>query len=1098
MAAAVSPREARTASTVASEAVPDERPRIELRALLACTAAIAALATVAAFAPAAVAPAFLAGLAAAVMLAGLQRNAGATAAIAALGVLGSLALVGPAWALDPRGPAAAASAAVLAAGAVAARIFATRRSAAAAAVAATIALPPLAALAAAFFAPGPFPALAHGLALALGLLAGLSAIATPADGAPSAGASVAAGLAAAAVAAAWLAFWPDGFALIALPLWLAALRGGPRTAGALAFGIGAALALVAGLDGRIAVWRDVDLVAAMLMAVPALAAAHVLAALGRERAGAARQAHSTAQRLDRLVERTPALIARFGRDLRHRAVNPAYLDWHARDAGDVLGRSILEVYGEHAAGAMGSSLQRALAGQSQRLQVRAGPRRLDVALEPEFGADGTVDGFQFFAQDITWRDQSTRRLQAMLDAACEPSALLDVDGTVVAVNDRLRDVLLTTRDALVGRPFAECLDAASRAQWTTLVELARTQPGRHAMGTASPVEAQRAGGEAFPVEVAVTDVPGEDPPRLVATLRDLGAVRAAEQAVADALAHSRTAVDALGEPLVVCDGGMRITLMNPAASRLCGWSERDAIGRTLDEVVRLVNPADGAPRTPTMRDAVSKGLTVRAQDERAIVDGEGRQHAVEDSASPVRDRHGVVTGGVMLLHDVSQARALANTLSHMAQHDALTKLPNRVLLQDRLSQAVATIPRGGKGALLYLDLDFFKHINDSLGHPAGDHVLQEVARRLVAGVRDDDTVSRQGGDEFVLLLNRLADPRDAARVAEKLIRSIEEPIPFQGQDLHVSASIGIALFPQDGRDVPTIMKQADTALYSAKEAGRCRYSYFTDVMSERAEARMRTEHDLRIALGNGDFLLYFQPRVDQRDRRVIGFEALLRWKRPDGRIVAPDEFLEVAEQTGLIVQIDEWVMREACRQSREWQALGLPVVPVSVNISLARFDADRLVNHVRAVLLDTGAAPASLEIEFIESQMFAQQERGQQVIAELKMLGVRVAVDDFGRGFSSLNYLVQYKFDTLKIDRSFVAGLPDPKHLAIVQAIVAMGQALDYRVVAEGVETHEQADILASFGCIEMQGYLFSRPLPAEQLPALLRNGLSEDFRRMA
>jgi diguanylate cyclase (GGDEF)-like protein/PAS domain S-box-containing protein len=827
----------------------------------------------------------------------------------------------------------------------------------------------------------------------------------------------------------------------------------------------------------------------------------VLAALAarRQRDRSAAQASAATERLDRLVERTPALIARLGRDLRHRSANRAYLDWHGKTADAVVGRSILETYGEHAAGAMGSSVQRVLAGQAQRVQVRtAGGRLLDLALEPEFGDDGAVDGFQLFAQDVTWRSQSERRMQALLDAASEASALLDAEGAMVAVNARLCALFgITGKDAL-GRPLAQWLDASSRPQYASLLELAKTQPGQHWMGQASPVEAQYTGGQAFAVELCLSNVPGEDPPRLVATVRDLTPVRAAEQAVADAHAQSRTAVDAIGEAVIVCDGGMRVTLLNPAAARVCGWSERDAIGRPLDEVVQLVDPSTGETMRPAVHEAMSTGVTVRSKDERAIASRDGKQHAVEDSGSPIRDRHGIVNGGVVLLHDVSHARALVNSLSHMAQHDQLTKLPNRVLLQDRLSQAVAMIPRGGKGALLYLDLDFFKHINDSLGHPAGDHVLQEVAKRLVAGVREDDTVSRQGGDEFVLLLNRLADPRDAARVAEKLIRSIEEPIPFQGQDLHVSASIGIALFPQDGRDVPTIMKQADTALYCAKDAGRCRYSYFTDVMSARAEQRMNIEHDLRIAIGNEDFRLYYQPRVRHEDRRVIGMEALLRWKRPDGRIVAPDEFLEVAEQTGLITQIDEWVMREACRQSREWQALGLPVVPISVNVSLARFDAERLISHVRAVLADTGAEPRSLEIEFIESQMFAQQERGQQVIAELKELGVNVAVDDFGRGFSSLNYLVQYRFDTLKIDRSFVAGLPDPKHLAIVQAIVAMGQALDYRVVAEGVETDEQADLLAGFGCSEMQGFLFSRPLPAEQLPALLRNGLPADFRRRA
>lgn len=1094
---------AAVAPTREAPLLPDaNRARLDVRALAACVGLVMLLATAAALAPGVLVPAFLSGLATAALFAGLWRGARAAGDIAIFGAAGGAALVAPVWMLDADRLPMTASATVLAVGVLAIRAAAGRRdrlaNSLAASAVAVFALPPLAALSARFVSADAFGITAHGVALALGLIAALPTLATVRpDDAPPRGVLAAGALAAAALAAAWLALWPSGIALIAVPLWLAALRGGPSLAGGLAFGTAAALAFIPGLEGPLGAWDGIDVVSAALVAVPVLAGAHALAEFGRQRTGAVRQAQATAHRLDRLVARTPALIAQFGRDLRHRAANPAYLEWHGATDG-VIGRSILEVYGERAAGAMGSSVQRVLAGQSQRTQVGVGARRLDVALEPEFGADGTVEGFHLFAQDVTWRDQSTRRLQAMLDAAYEPSALLDASGTIVAINDRFRDCLLGTRDALVGQPFANWLDEASRPHWATLVGIACVQSGTHTMGLASPVEAQRAGGQAFPVEVALASVPGEDPPRLVATLRDLGPLREAEQAVVDARAQSRTAVDALGEPLVVCDGALRITLMNPAAARLCGWNERDAIGRPLDEVVRLVDPATGAPRAPTIRQAVAHGVIARAQDDRAVLDRDGTQHAIEDSASPVRDRHGVVVGGVMLLHDVSQARALANTLSHMAQHDALTKLPNRVLLQDRLSQAVATIPRGGKGALLYLDLDFFKHINDSLGHPAGDHVLQVVAGRLVAGVRDDDTVSRQGGDEFVLLLNRLADPRDAARVAEKLIRSLEEPIPFEGQDLHVSASIGIALFPQDGRDVPTIMKQADTALYSAKEAGRCRYSYFADAMSERAEARMRTEHDLRIALGNEDFRLYYQPRVDQRDRSVIGFEALLRWKRPDGSIVAPDEFLEVAEQTGLIVQIDEWVMREACRQSREWHAMGLPVVPISVNISLARFDADRLINHVRTVLLDTGADARSLEIEFIESQMFAQQDRGQQVIAELKQLGVQVAVDDFGRGFSSLNYLVQYKFDTLKIDRSFVSGMPDPKHLAIVQAIVAMGRALDYRVVAEGVETHEQADILASFGCTEMQGYLFSRPLPAEQLPALLRNGLPEDFRRMA
>ena len=341
-----------------------------------------------------------------------------------------------------------------------------------------------------------------------------------------------------------------------------------------------------------------------------------------------------------------------------------------------------------------------------------------------------------------------------------------------------------------------------------------------------------------------------------------------------------------------------------------------------------------------------------------------------------------------------------------------------------LAQALAASERGQKGALLFVDLDFFKNINDTLGHQAGDKVLQEVARRLIEVVRVDDTVSRQGGDEFVLLLVRLADPRDAARVAEKLIVAIEQPFHVEGQALHISASVGIALFPQDARDVKTLMKQADTALYHAKQSGRGRYSYFTGVMSEKADQRMRMEHDLRLALANQDFFLAYQPKVMLPEGRITGMEALVRWRRCDtGEVVPPNDFIPVAEETGLIVAIDEWVMREACRQNHAWQQAGLTPVPVSVNVSLARFDPERLIAHVRAVLAETGMNPCCLEIEFTESQMFTQLERAQLLIAQLKDLGVQVAVDDFGTGYSSLGYLMRYKFDVLKIDRSFVRRL---------------------------------------------------------------------------
>jgi diguanylate cyclase (GGDEF)-like protein len=442
---------------------------------------------------------------------------------------------------------------------------------------------------------------------------------------------------------------------------------------------------------------------------------------------------------------------------------------------------------------------------------------------------------------------------------------------------------------------------------------------------------------------------------------------------------------------------------------------------------------------------------------------------------------------VLALQDVTSSRAHAQTLVHQALHDPLTGLPNRVLLQDRLSQALAQVDRGYRGALLYLDLDRFKPINDSLGHPVGDRVLQEVANRLRDGVRQDDTVSRQGGDEFVLLLVRLADPRDAARVADKLIHAIEQPIHVDGNELRVSASIGIALFPQDGRETRDLTRQADSALYHAKQGGRGRYSYVTDIIGASAEERMRTEHDLRIALANGDFLLHWQPQVGLPGGVVEGVEALVRWRNGPDDLVQPQDFIPVAEETGLVVDIDEWVMRAACTQAMAWTSGGLPPVVVSVNVSLARLDADRLLAHVAAVLADTGLAPRWLQIEFKGAQLFAHGPRGTALVAALKTLGVRVAADDFASGHASLRELSNFAFDALKIDRDHVHGVTvDAPSRAVVEAILAIGRVMGYQVVATGVESDSQLEVLMALGCHHAQGRSLGHPVAADALAALL------------
>jgi EAL domain-containing protein (putative c-di-GMP-specific phosphodiesterase class I) len=358
---------------------------------------------------------------------------------------------------------------------------------------------------------------------------------------------------------------------------------------------------------------------------------------------------------------------------------------------------------------------------------------------------------------------------------------------------------------------------------------------------------------------------------------------------------------------------------------------------------------------------------------------------------------------------------------------------------------------------------------------------------LLASVREDDTVSRQGGDEFVVLLERLGDPRDAARVAQKMLQSMREPIEAEGHVLHTSLSIGIALFPQDSSDAQTLMMQADTALYYAKQSGRDQFSYFSSRMSEKAAARLQLENDLRDALRDHELHLVYQPKVLRPEQRITGMEALVRWHRKDGSFSMPVDFIPVAEESGLITQLDEWVMQEACRQNKAWQRMGLPTLPISVNVSLARFDPDRLLAHVADALERSGLAPGDLQIEFTESQMFSDEARAQTLIEGLQALGVRIALDDFGTGYSSLRYLLQYRFNTLKIDRSFVSGLPgDDKQAAVVQAVVAMARALQADVVAEGVESIEQAVALECHGCPEVQGFVYSHPVDAGAMALLL------------
>ena len=432
-------------------------------------------------------------------------------------------------------------------------------------------------------------------------------------------------------------------------------------------------------------------------------------------------------------------------------------------------------------------------------------------------------------------------------------------------------------------------------------------------------------------------------------------------------------------------------------------------------------------------------------------------------------------------------------LDHLAHHDVLTDLPNRTLLQDRLSQAIEFARRQGRQlAVMFMDLDRFKHINDSLGHAVGDQLLQSVAQRLVGCVRHSDTISRQGGDEFVLLLPFIEHAEDSALSAQKMLAALALPHRIDRHDLQISVSIGISIYPDDGQDVETLIKSADTAMYYAKENGRNNYKFFEPDMNARAVHRQSIEVSLRRALERQEFVLYYQPKINLHSGTIVGVEALIRWQHPERGLLPPSQFVPIAEDCGLILPIGRWVLREACLQVRAWLQAGLPPITVAVNTSALEFRAKDFLENIRATLEDTRSEPRYLELELTESILMRDAKSTDSMLHVLADLGVKLAVDDFGTGYSSLSYLRQFPIDTLKIDQSFVNRMTSsPDDATIVSAVISMGKSLKQRVIAEGVETPEQYAFLLAQHCDEGQGYYFYRPVVAEALATLLQTGVS-------
>lgn len=551
------------------------------------------------------------------------------------------------------------------------------------------------------------------------------------------------------------------------------------------------------------------------------------------------------------------------------------------------------------------------------------------------------------------------------------------------------------------------------------------------------------------------------------------------------------ALNAIADAVICTDNEGLVNYLNDAAVRLTGWERENAFGLALHHVFKIMDGTTRIFEQDRAQLVLRKNRSIGLPADTVLIRKDKSEVYIDDSASPIHDGDGLVTGVVIVFRDITQHRAQERKMAYLAQHDFLTDLPNRVLLDDRIAQAIAIAERNKKNiAMLFLDLDNFKYINDSLGHPIGDELLKSVAQRLVSSVRSSDTVSRQGGDEFIILLADGTNEEDAAVTAQKILNVLAGVHEIDSQQLYVTTSIGISIYPADGADAETLLKNADTAMYHAKEEGRNNFQFFRSAMNIRSVERQLIESHLRTSLEKNQMVLHYQPKIDLATGEVSGAEALLRWNHPDWGLVYPERFIEVAEDSGLIVSIGNWVLKEACTEAKKWESMGHGKICLAVNISASEFRQTNFLTELRSILLESELDPSCLQLEITESVLMHDAERSAAILNELKTLGIQLAVDDFGTGYSSLSYLEQFPIDVLKIDQSFLRDLAsNPDNKIIVSAIIGMGNNLKLKVIAEGIENQTQLSFLREQDCGEGQGYFFSRPLGAAQFQMLLKDG---------